>query len=98
MSNFQQRDNSGALFKNENKTNERGPDYSGTCMIDGKEYFFDSWLKTSDSGRKWMSFSFKPKLKQAAQRPKDERYQAGSRQPSAPARSGFDDMDSDIPF
>ena len=63
---YQPKDNSGSLFKNENKTNERGPDYSGTCMIDGVEYFMDSWLKTAETGRKWMSFAFKPKQKQQA--------------------------------
>ncbi len=61
---YEQRDNSGSLFRNETKTNERGPDYSGTCMVDGVEHFFDGWLKTADSGKKWMSFSFKRKEKQ----------------------------------
>ncbi len=66
MSNFEKRDNSGSLFKNETKTNEKGPDYSGSCTIDGVEFFMDSWLRTAETGRKWMSFSFKQKTKQSA--------------------------------
>jgi uncharacterized protein (DUF736 family) len=65
MSNYEQRDMTGRLFRNEEKKNPNGPDYSGTCMINGVEMFFDGWLKTAESGRKWMSFSFKAKEKQA---------------------------------
>lgn len=69
MSNYQTRDNSGALFRNEEKRSDNGPDYSGSCVIDGVDHFFDAWLKTADSGRKWMSFSFKKKDKQSATQP-----------------------------
>ena len=59
---FEQRDNTGSLFKNEgDKKKERGPDYSGACMVGGVEYYFDGWIKAAETGRKWMSFSFKPK-------------------------------------
>ena len=91
MSKYEQRDNSGSLFKvDESKKRERGPDYSGTAMIDGAEYFMDAWLKSSESGRRWMSFSFKRKEKQAAKpaKPKDEQWQAMKN----------DDDFSDLPF
>jgi hypothetical protein len=98
MSKYEQRDNTGSLFKNLNKEKDTHADYRGECLIDGVAYYMDCWLKTADSGRKWMSFSFKPKA-----RPKDEAWQAGSqrqeRKPSQPSRAtGFDDMDSDPPF
>lgn len=65
MSNYETRDNTGRLFKVEDdKKRDRGPDYSGTALIDGQEYFMDAWLKTAESGRKWMSFSFKAKQQQ----------------------------------
>lgn len=86
---FEQRDNTGSLFKNEgDKKKERGPDYSGTCMVGGVEYYFDGWIKAAETGRKWMSFSFKPKG-QAPQKP--------AKAPAKP-QGGFSDMDSDIPF
>ena len=98
MSNYQQRDNSGALFKNEEKRSENGPDYSGNCVIDGQDYFFDAWLKTAESGRRWMSFSFKRKDKQSAaqpaQRPAPQRMTA----PGSARSYGSAGKDEDIPF
>ena len=81
---YEQKDNSGSLFRvEEDKKRERGPDYSGTAMIDGTEYWMDAWLKASEPGRKWMSFSFKPKEKKA---------------PTKPANKPADDYVDDIPF
>ena len=93
---FQQRDNSGALFKTLRAQRKR-PDYSGNCMIDGVEYFFDAWLKAAESGRKWMSFSFKRKDKQAGQAPRAAKTH-GDRPGGPKNRSMADDMDGDIPF
>jgi uncharacterized protein (DUF736 family) len=60
MSNFEQKDNSGILFKNEKKTADNQPDYTGNCMVNGKMMDMSAWLKTGKSGKKFMSFSFKP--------------------------------------
>ena len=87
---YETKDNSGRLFKNEEKKNERGPDYSGTCLINGEEMFMDAWVKTAESGRKWMSFSFKPK---------QQKQQSAPQKPAAkPKSGGFDSMDDDIPW
>lgn len=75
--------NRGALFKNERKEKETQPDYTGNLNVDGVEFFLDAWLKTADSGRKFMSVSVKRKDKQAAPAPK-----------AAPRRN----QDDDVPF
>lgn len=49
--------NTGALFKNEKKTTERHPDYTGSVNVNGKEFFLGAWLKTSKAGKKYMSLS-----------------------------------------
>lgn len=54
------RDNSGALFKNQRKEADSHADYTGNCMIDGKEYWINAWLKEGTNG-KFFSFSFRPK-------------------------------------
>lgn len=59
---YEQRDNSGSLFKNDNKEKDTHPDYKGTVVIDGKTYWISSWVKTSGD-KKWMSLSFTPKDK-----------------------------------
>lgn len=83
---YETKDNSGRLFKNEEKKNERGPDYSGTCLINGEEMFMDAWIKTAESGRKWMSFSFKPKQQKPAAKPQK------------PVGKSLADSDDDIPW
>jgi hypothetical protein len=57
---FEQRENSGSLFKNERKERDTHADYTGTCLIGGVEYYMNAWLKEGKKG-KFFSFSFKPK-------------------------------------
>jgi hypothetical protein len=79
---------SGVVFRNEKKTKDTQPGYTGQCMIDGKEYFMDAWVKEGRSG-KFFSFSFKQKLPN----------QYAQQQSSKPARSMHDEMgESDVPF
>ena len=53
--------NSGVLFKNDKKKNEKNRDYQGNAEIDGVAYWVSAWIKTGKSGVKFMSLSFKPK-------------------------------------
>lgn len=55
---FQQKPNTGSLFKNHKKSKENQPDYSGSCLIDGKKMKIGAWLKTSKKGEKFFSMSF----------------------------------------
>lgn len=57
---YEQRDNSGSLFKNERKADPKHADYTGTIMVDGKTYWLNAWIKTGKKG-KFMSLSVKPK-------------------------------------
>ena len=61
MSEYQQKDNSGALFKNSDKTTETDPDYKGNAMIDGTPFYFNAWINISKAGQKYMKASFSPK-------------------------------------
>lgn len=82
----EQRDMSGVIFRNEKKTKDTQPGYTGQCMIDGKEYFMDAWVKEGRSG-KFFSFSFKQKLpKQYAQQ-----------QSANPSKSFHDDLNDELP-
>jgi len=53
-------DNSGALFKNDRKEQERHPDMKGNATIDGVPYWISGWTKTGQRG-KFLSLSFQKK-------------------------------------
>ena len=57
---YEQRDNSGSLFKNERKENENQPAYTGKCMVNGLPMQISAWVKEGKSG-KFMSLSLQPK-------------------------------------
>jgi len=81
---YEQKDNSGAIFKNTRKQNESSPPLTGNAVIGGVEYWVSAWSKTDKNGEKWVSMAFKPKNPTAAQK-----------QPAVVA----DDLDDDlIPF
>lgn len=57
---FQQKRNTGALFKNSRKTNDSGPDYRGDLNINGQAYWLAAWIKDGNKG-KYMSLAVTPK-------------------------------------
>jgi len=78
-----QRDNSGVLFKNDKKETGNQPDYKGNITVDGKPYWLSAWIKDGKTG-KFMGLALSPKDEANTSSPKK--------------KSGFDDMDDDIPF
>tara|TARA_R110002020_G_scaffold200357_8_gene402538 strand:+ start:4306 stop:4533 length:228 start_codon:yes stop_codon:yes gene_type:complete len=56
-----EKDNQGALFRNEDKKSENHPDYSGTVTIGGKEMWISGWINESKSGKQYMKLSFRLK-------------------------------------
>ena len=78
-----QRDNSGVLFSNDKKDNERAPHYKGNITVDGKDYWLSAWVKEGKSG-KFMGLAVSPK-EESKPKP-SERSKA----------TNFDD--SDLPF
>lgn len=50
------KENSGALFKNNDKTKETQPDLTGNINIDGKDYQLSAWKNVSkESGKTYLS-------------------------------------------
>ena len=87
---FEMKPNTGTLFKNTEKKDDKHPDYKGKVLIEGVgEKELAAWIKTARDGKtKYMSLvisePWKPKPKAAPARPQQ-----------APAKPDFDD---DLPW
>lgn len=85
---YVQKDGQGSLFKNDRKEKESHPDYKGSIMVGGVEYWVSAWIKRPDGKAPFMSLAAQPKEEARAPAPAPRQ---------APSRKA-DDMDDDIPF
>lgn len=83
---FQQRDNSGALFKNEKREKDTHPHARGSALIDGVEYWVDAWTRDGTKG-KFQSLAFKRK---------DNAKKAEKKQEREPGSD--DEFNDEVPF
>ena len=77
--------NSGILFPNDKRGNEKAPDYTGKLNVGGTEYRLAAWINTGEKG-KYMS------LKVSELEPKAEPA------PAEKSKPPVDDLDDLIPF
>lgn len=90
MSGFQQKDGTGALFRNEQKEAETHADYQGTLTLNGQEYWLNAWKNTAKgSGKQYLGVTVKLKQKQNA---------APQARQQAQQKTQDMDFDDDIPF
>lgn len=82
--------NRGSIWKNERKTKDTHPDFTGTLNVEGREYFFDAWKRKEGAPAKAPALSFKIK-------PKDEQP-TGSPDRFAKPKGAEMDLDDSIPF
>lgn len=92
---FQEKQNQGVLFKNEQKSSDNSPAYKGRINVGGTTYWLAAWVKDAKDNRKYMSLSVtpmdaKPETKPA---PKDAQKPQNNRGGGA-----FDQMADDVPF
>ena len=73
--------NKGTLFRNDDKEREER-DYSGSINVEGTEYWISGYVRTSKSGKKYLSLSVKPKQEK----------------PAASKASRADEFDDSVPF
>lgn len=91
MNDFQQKDMSGVLFKNERKSEgDDYPDYQGSVTIKGTKYNLAAWINVGKkSGKKFMSLRVKPW---------DDTYQKSAPKSDPVKQQEPDFVDDSIPF
>jgi hypothetical protein len=76
--------NKGILGRNDRKTQDNHPDFSGSINVDGRDYWLSGWIKErKDGSGRFFSLSVKQKN--------------GASAPAAP-RPAPVDLDDEIPF
>ena len=78
------RDNEGAIWKNDRREADTHPHFRGQATIDGVEYWVSAWKRDPDAKPNAPALKFSFRVKE----------QKRSSQASAPA----DDPDDDLPF
>ena len=90
---YEIKDLSGSMFRSDRKTTDKHPDMTGSCKIDGVEYWVACWTKYTDDGKERWSLSFKKKEEKA-----DRPYTEQKPQQPTGAVSRKVEIDDDIPF
>ena len=90
------KENSGALFKEEKKT-EKHPDYKGSCLIKGEVMYIAAWINTSEAGKQYMSLSFTPQSEQVKYSKENSTATPGV-EFSKPSGTALPKESDDLPF
>lgn len=77
------KENTGAIFKNDKKSSANHPDYRGVVNANGKDMEIALWLKESKTGKKYFSVSL------------SEPYQTDAQ---ASGDKSLKQQDDDLPF
>lgn len=68
---YEQKPDSGTLFKNDKKEKDTHADYRGEALIDGAAYYIDAWVNEIKNGpragKKFFGIKFKKKNQQSRQ-------------------------------
>lgn len=58
---YEQKPNTGALFRNDKREKDTHAHARGDALIDGVAYYVDAWTNTDRNGNKYQSLKFKRK-------------------------------------
>ena len=85
---YEQKVNSGSLFRNDKKTQDTHPTHTGSINVEGVEYWLNAWTNEVKSGPKAGKKYFKLSVKRKEQ----------SAAPGPGPDEQADEIDDDVPF
>ncbi len=92
---YEQKPNTGSAFKNDKRTTDKHPNYTGSALIEGDAFFVDAWINVDKKGDRYISLKFKRKEQQADTRTKMmDNFDRGE----AARRNERAELDDEIPF
>jgi len=83
--------NRGAIWGNDKKVKDTQPDFTGSILVDGKDYFVSGWKRKAGASPQSPALSLAVTLKE--QQPQ----RSAPRSTPSPTNNAIDD-DDDIPF
>lgn len=91
---YEHPDESGSIWPNDRKTEDRQPGWKGSAKIGGVDYWVSGWVKEAKDQRKWVSLAFERK----EQQPPSGQYAASVRTqaPAQPEEQKGGEFDDDI--
>jgi len=67
MADYQNKQNEGALFKNNKRKTDNHPEYTGSINVNGQDFWLSAWVNESQAGTKYFKMSVKPKQDKESQ-------------------------------
>jgi len=94
---YEHKEGQGSMFQNE-KQNDRQPDYKGSIVIEGKTYEIAAWARTSQRGTKYLSLQASlPREQNVPPSPSPSPFTHHSAPDTSPAQ--YDETgEEDLPF
>ena len=94
-----QYDNRGAIWMNP-KTKDTQPDFTGSILVDGKDYFLSGWKRKADANKKGPALSLAVTIKenQPHAQPPQQSPQMAQAKAAVMAEWDKGPTDDDIPF
>lgn len=68
MADFKQNTNTGSIFSNDTKGNEKAPSYKGTINVEGKDWAIALWVKEGKKGKFFSAKIEEPRVKTDAEK------------------------------
>ena len=86
---YEQKPDTGSLFKNDKRESDSHPSYKGSAFVGGEHYWVDLWINEAKDGSKWLNLKF---------RPKEDRAPVPAKEAPKQADRKSLDLDDEVPF